>query len=68
MFKMFLFIYLSHAQPDTVGHYAVDGSTLAFGYVGNGFESKHRLFSHHNAAAFMQAEITGIVLTGRYIL
>jgi len=29
-----------------------NGSTLAFGSVGHGFESEHRLFSHHTASAF----------------
>jgi len=28
------------------------GSTLAFGSIGHGFESEHRLFSHHGASAF----------------
>jgi len=28
------------------------GSTLAFGSLGHGFESEHRLFSHHGASAF----------------
>jgi len=27
------------------------GSTLAFGSIGHGFESEHRLFSHHSASA-----------------
>jgi len=27
-------------------------STLAFGSIGHGFESEHRLFSHHSASAF----------------
>jgi len=26
--------------------------TLAFGFIGHGFESEHRLFSHHRASAF----------------
>jgi len=30
----------------------VVGSTLAFGSIGHGFESEHRLFSHHSASAF----------------
>jgi len=30
----------------------VVGSTLAFGSIGRGFESEHRLFSHHSASAF----------------
>jgi len=30
----------------------VVGSTLAFGFIGHGFESEHRLFSHHSASAF----------------
>jgi len=28
------------------------GSTLAFGSIGHGLESEHRLFSHHGASAF----------------
>jgi len=32
--------------------YGVVGSTLAFGSIGHGFESEHRLFSHHSASAF----------------
>jgi len=30
-----------------VGRCGVVGSTLAFGSIGHGFESEHRLFSHH---------------------
>jgi len=30
----------------------VVGSTLALGSIGHGFESEHRLFSHHGASAF----------------
>jgi len=30
----------------------VMGSTLTFGSIGHGFESEHRLFSHHSASAF----------------
>jgi len=30
----------------------VVGSTLAFGSIGHGFKSEHRLFSHHGASAF----------------
>jgi len=30
----------------------VVGGTLAFGFIGHGFESKHSLFSHHRASAF----------------
>jgi len=30
----------------------VVGSTFAFGSIGRGFESEHRLFSHHGASAF----------------
>jgi len=35
-----------------VGHCGVVGSTLAFGSIGHGFESEHRLNSHHDASAF----------------
>jgi len=35
-----------------VGRCGVVGSTLAFGSIGNGFESEHRLFSHHGASPF----------------
>jgi len=28
------------------------GRTFAFGSIGHGFESEHRLFSHHSASAF----------------
>jgi len=35
----------------TYGVYIV-GSTLAFRSIGLGFESEHRLFSHHSASAF----------------
>jgi len=35
-----------------VGRRGVVGSTLAFGSIGHGFESEHRLFSHHSASAF----------------
>jgi len=46
----------------------VVGSTLAFGSIGHGFESEHRLFSHHGASAFskLRSLITGEVLTGRF--
>jgi len=30
----------------------VVGSTLAFGSIDPGFESEHRLFSHHGASVF----------------
>jgi len=40
-------------------------STLAFGSIGHGFESEHRLFSHHSIS-LQQAEVTGVVLTGRF--
>jgi len=46
---------------------AVDG-TLAFGSIGRGFESEHRLFSHHSASIFKQADnlisLHGVVLPG----
>jgi len=46
------------------------GSTLAFGSIGHGFESEHRLFSHHGASAFQQAEIglghEGLVYSEHY--
>jgi len=35
----------------TVRHCGVVGSTLAFGSIDHGFESEHRLFSHHGASA-----------------
>jgi len=35
-----------------VGRCGELGSTLAFGSIGRGFESEHRLFSHHGASAF----------------
>jgi len=35
-----------------VGRCGVVGSTPAFGSIGHGFESEHRLFSHHGASAF----------------
>jgi len=35
-----------------VGRRGVVSSTLAFGSIGHGFESEHRLFSHHGASAF----------------
>jgi len=42
-------------------------STLAFGSVRHGFESEHRLFSHHSASiSLQQAEITDEVLTGLF--
>jgi len=34
-----------------VGRCGVVGSTLAFGFIGHGFESEHRIFSHHGASA-----------------
>jgi len=34
------------------GRCGVVGSTHAFGSIGHGFESEHRLFSHHIASAF----------------
>jgi len=36
----------------SVGRCGVVGSTLAFGFIGHGLESEHRLFSHHSASAF----------------
>jgi len=39
-------------QTDRTERCGVVGSTLAFGSIGHGFESKHRLFSHHGASAF----------------
>jgi len=38
--------------PSSVGRCVVVGSTLAFGSIGHGFESEHRLFSDHGASAF----------------
>jgi len=38
---------------NVVGRCGVVDSTLAFGSIGHGFESKHSLFSHHSASAFM---------------
>jgi len=35
-----------------VGRCGVVGSTLAFGSIGHGFESEHRLFSHYGASTF----------------
>jgi len=35
-----------------VRHCGVVGSTLAFEYIGHGFESDHRLCSHHGVSAF----------------
>jgi len=32
-------------------------TTLAFGSIGHGFESKHRLFSHHGASAFSKLRL-----------
>jgi len=32
--------------------WCIVGSTLAFGSIGHGFESEHRLFSHRSASAF----------------
>jgi len=46
-----------------VGLCGVMGSTLAFGLIGHGFESEHRLFAHHS---LQSSKITGIVLTGRF--
>jgi len=45
--------WVSHLWSTTrVRHCGVVGSTLAFGSTGRGFESEHRLFSHHSASAF----------------
>jgi len=44
----------------------VVGSTLAFGSIGHGFESEHRLFSQSYCISLQQAEITGEVLTERF--
>jgi len=58
---MFYCRYLSHTTraaalgvyyPKHLGHSGVVGSTLAFGFISHGFESEHRLFSHHSASAF----------------
>jgi len=35
-----------------VGGRGVVDSTLASGSIGHGFQSEHRLFSHHGASAF----------------
>jgi len=35
-----------------VGYCGVVGSTLAFGSIGHGFESEHRIFSQQGASAF----------------
>jgi len=50
---LFVFIGLSD-NNELMGRYGVVGSTLAFGSIGHGhgFESEHRLFSHHSASAF----------------
>jgi len=46
------------AKPlDPTGGCGVVGSTLAFGSVGHGFESEHRLFSHHGASAFSKLRL-----------
>jgi len=41
-----------HGTVMVVGRRGVVGSTLAFGSIGHGFDSEHRLFSHHGASAF----------------
>jgi len=38
--------------PMSVRRCGVVGSTFAFASIGHGFESEHRLFSHHGASAF----------------
>jgi len=43
---LYLFIFFF------VGRCGAVGNTLAFGYIGHGFESEHRLFSHHSTSAF----------------
>jgi len=49
-----------------VGRCGVVGSTLAFGSsIGHGYECEHRLFSHHIGISLQQADITGVMLTGR---
>jgi len=35
----------------------VVGSTLAFGSIGHGFDSEHRLFSHYSASAFSKLRL-----------
>jgi len=40
------------SQFGLVRRCGIVGSTLAFGSIGHGFESEHRLFSHHSALAF----------------
>jgi len=37
-------------QATFVGRCGVVGSTLAFGSIGHGFESEHRLSSYHGAS------------------
>jgi len=43
------------------GHCGVVGNTLAFGSIGHGFESEHRLFSHHGASAFSRTGAVGSI-------
>jgi len=45
-------IYHTYEQITIVGRCGVVGSTLAYGSIGHGFESEHRIFSHHGASAF----------------
>jgi len=44
--------YSNRSTHQLVGRCSVVNSTLAFGSIGHGFESEHRLFSHHGASAF----------------
>jgi len=44
--------WANNLANNLVGRRGVVGSTLAFGSIGHGFESEHRLFSHHAASAF----------------
>jgi len=52
-YKLCLLVHMVHTGrcPSFVRRCGVVGRTLAFGSIGHGFESEHRLFSHHVAAA-----------------
>jgi len=46
--------------------WCIVGSTHAFGSIGLGLKSEHRLFSHHIYIYIVHHEITGEVLTGQF--
>jgi len=49
------YVYVRECVIDGyTGRCGVVGSTLAYGSIVHGFESEHRLFSHHGASDFIK--------------